>query len=54
MILPKYSLDRDNTVFSMLRTPQSTPHFFVAEHYGLRKTSSWWSISPHLPKLDPN
>jgi hypothetical protein len=22
---------------------QSMPDFFVAEHYGLRNTSSWWS-----------
>jgi hypothetical protein len=42
MFLSKYSLDRNNIIFSMFHT-QYTPYFFVADHYGWRNTTSWWS-----------
>jgi hypothetical protein len=35
-------LDKNITVFPMSLT-QYIPDFFVAEHYGLRNTASWWS-----------
>jgi hypothetical protein len=40
MFLSKYSLDRNNTIASRLRT-QYTPDFLIAEYYGLRNTIFW-------------
>jgi hypothetical protein len=43
MFLSKYSLDINNTMFSMFRTQYiyvCTPDFFVPEHYGLQNTTS--------------
>jgi hypothetical protein len=40
MFLSKYSLDRNNTIASLFRT-QYTPHFLIAEYYGLRNTIFW-------------
>jgi hypothetical protein len=42
IFLSKYSLDRNNDIFSMFRT-QYTPDFFIADHYGLRNTAAWMS-----------
>jgi hypothetical protein len=37
MFLSKYSLDRNNTIASLFRTPD----FLIAEYYGLRNTIFW-------------
>jgi hypothetical protein len=40
--LSKYSLDRNNNIFSMIRTQYAT-NFFVAKYYCLQNNTSWGS-----------
>jgi hypothetical protein len=43
MFLSKYSLGKNKTISSMIRT-QCTPYFFVAEYYCLRNTTSFGGL----------
>jgi hypothetical protein len=52
MFLPKYSLDRNNTIALLLRT-QYSPDFLIAEYYGFRNTIFWGSKDLASGNLKP-